>query len=131
MQMDAYLDDLCHALTVDPLRRDEIRLEVHTHLRQRADALVREGMNREAAEARAVEEFGDPSETAARFSVAPVPPTMWNVSRHVDILSGLLLAGGLASLVSFLGWFVNTLFYEHQLTGPDLLRNLALGGGYA
>jgi hypothetical protein len=68
MSIEEYLDRMCASLTVDPLRRDEIRLETHLHLRERVEDLVSQGMDRPSAEDRAVTEFGDPSEIGERLS---------------------------------------------------------------
>lgn len=69
MEIEDYLDTLCAALTSTPLRRDEVRLEVHQHLRERADILMGRGMCPEEAESRAVAEFGAPEELADKFSL--------------------------------------------------------------
>jgi hypothetical protein len=71
MTIDHYLDDLCASLAVDPLRRDEIRLETHQHLRERTRDLIRQGIDPMDAEERATMEFGDVVEVASRLSATP------------------------------------------------------------
>lgn len=68
--LDAYLEELVSHLDCDPLRRDEIRLEVHGHLRQLVEDHEREGMAAGAAAAAALAAFGEPQAVAARLTEA-------------------------------------------------------------
>jgi hypothetical protein len=68
MTIEEYLDELCASLAVDPLRRDEIRLETHLHLRDRVHILRQQGVAEEEANAQALTEFGDPKGLAFRFN---------------------------------------------------------------
>ena len=95
MRIEEYLHHLCAALKVDPLRRDEIRLEVHTHLRQRAYALMQKGLPLETAEEWATEEFGAPEEVAFQMSRIPPPPAVSIMDRHVSRLGRLMIAAGI------------------------------------
>ena len=103
MTIERYLDMLCGRLSVDPLRRDEIRLEVHTHLRQRADDLQSRGLDRETAEAWAAEEFGDPLDVASRLSVSQPAWVAPQVRSHADCAGLLLIFFGLSEYVTCLG----------------------------
>lgn len=69
-QLDAYLDELVAYLNCDPLRRDEIRLEVHAHLREMVETNLAAGMAAEQAVEAAVDEFGPPREVARRLTAA-------------------------------------------------------------
>jgi hypothetical protein len=89
MDIEAYLNQLCDCLSVDPLRRDEIRLETHIHLRERTEELISQGMDRSTAEDQAVMEFGDPSEMAARLNGSrpfSLPTHIKNPIRNAAIL---------------------------------------------
>ena len=83
MTIDEYLERLTTGLDSDPLRRDEIRLEVHGHLRERVEELAADGMERAAAEARALEEFGPPEEYARALSGPGRLPTWLRMDRHI------------------------------------------------
>lgn len=104
--IEPYLNALCAALNVDPLRRDEIRLEVHTHLRQRADALVRDGMDPETAERRAMEEFGEPHIVALQMDrhrgVFPLPRLERGWTRHIQRVGVFFYATGFIGLILIL-----------------------------
>jgi hypothetical protein len=69
--IEAYLNELCAALTVDSLRRDEIRLDIHRTLREQAEARQRKGVDPYEAEAQAVREFGSVVSVASRFNSKP------------------------------------------------------------
>lgn len=83
MTIDEYLQRLTAGLEADPLRRDEIRLEVHGHLRERVEELAADGMERAAAEDRAMEEFGPPEEYARALSGPGRLPTWLRMDRHI------------------------------------------------
>ncbi len=83
MTIDEYLERLTAGLDADPLRRDEIRLEVHGHLRERVEELAADGAERAAAETRAMEEFGPPEEYARALSGPHRMPTWLRMDRHV------------------------------------------------
>jgi HAAS len=67
-RIDGYLDALVAHLECDPLRRDEIRLEVHTHLRELVASERRQGKSEEDAALAAIRRFGPVEEVAARLS---------------------------------------------------------------
>lgn len=77
-EIAAYVDDLVSRLECDPLKRDEIRLEVHLHLRELVDAEMAAGADAEAAQEAAIRQFGSVEEVAARLAMvhdlAPIPP---------------------------------------------------------
>jgi len=81
--LDAYLDELASHLDCDPLRRDEIRLEVHAHLREMVEQRRAEGLPTDQAEQAAITAFGTAERVARRlatanrgllFGAAMVPP---------------------------------------------------------
>jgi hypothetical protein len=122
MGIDDYLDELCAALAVDSLRRDEIRLEVHTHLRQRANALMQKGLPAATAEEWAVEEFGYPEEMALQMSGIPASPAPHDLTPHVERLGNLLVTTGLGHLLLFL--FVDDLDSDMLLKADALVLAL-------
>jgi hypothetical protein len=67
-RVDAYLDELVSHLDCDPLRRDEIRLEVHSHLRELIDSGLQEGLPESDAVAAALERFGPAEQVARRLT---------------------------------------------------------------
>lgn len=69
-RIDAYLDELVSVLDCDPLRRDEIRLEVHSHLRELMDEERRAGKPEQEAVVSALERFGPVEEVAPGLAVA-------------------------------------------------------------
>lgn len=100
MNIEEYLSRLDENLEADPLRRDEIRLEVHGHLRERVEELTADGLTREAAEARAIDEFGPPEEYARGLSGKGRMPTWLRMDRQVTQLGwcyvGYAILGTLA-----------------------------------
>ena len=64
-ELDPYLDELVSLLDCDPLRRDEIRLEVHSHLRELMQEQTRRGRTPEESARAAIARFGA-AEAAAR-----------------------------------------------------------------
>ena len=99
MRIEEYLQQLCASLDVDLLRRDEIRLEAHQHLRERAESLMEEGLNLAEAEERAVAEFGPPEQVARQLSSSLGPAPLTKSAKQVGwaalafaIYGGLLVA---------------------------------------
>jgi hypothetical protein len=133
MTIDHYLDDLCASLAVDSLRRDEIRLETHLHLKERVEDLVSQGMDRARAEERATQEFGEPSETAARLSEnrpLSFPVRLKTPVRNVAILMivlGVQYFSGLLFIVSDLANHPHP--FTWQRVYPLLLEALPLIAG--
>lgn len=66
--LEAYLDEVVSHLDGDPLRRDEIRLQVHAHLRELIDERVREGAAPEEAEREVLSGLGRAEDVAAEWS---------------------------------------------------------------
>ena len=69
-ELDAYLDELVSLLDCDPLRRDEIRLEVHSHLRELLQEQTREGKPPAEAARAAIARFGTAEDVARSLGVA-------------------------------------------------------------
>ena len=69
-ELDAYLDELVSLLDCDPLRRDEIRLEVHSHLRELLQEQTRKGKPPAEAARTAIAQFGTAEEVARRLTAA-------------------------------------------------------------
>jgi hypothetical protein len=69
-ELDAYLDEIVARLDCDPLRRDEIRLEVHAHLRELLDGEEEKGRSPAEAAQAAIARFGPAEEVAGRLAAA-------------------------------------------------------------
>lgn len=65
---DAYLGLLARFLRLDSRQREEIGRELRAHIEEAVDADMARGIPREQAIRRALDEFGDAAELAARFS---------------------------------------------------------------
>ena len=65
---DAYLSLLTRFLRLSPSQRDEIRRELRAHMEEAIEAQLECGVPRDEAVRRALEDFGDAAELAARFS---------------------------------------------------------------
>ena len=65
---DAYLSLLTRFLRLSPSQRDEIRRELRAHMEEAIEAQLERGVPRDEAVRRALEDFGDAAELAARFS---------------------------------------------------------------
>ena len=59
-EIDRYLDQACRQITGPASLRAHLRKELKEHLEEAIDALVAEGMSREDATAKAIEDLGDP-----------------------------------------------------------------------
>lgn len=136
--LDAYLDELVTHLDCDPLRRDEIRLEVHAHLRENAEAEANDGKNAGEATQAAIGELGPAAAVARRLTggpgrrqVAPLGIRLaaiamaWVVSRGAFTLLDPLVRGAWLGLVSRVG-------YPSDPFGPGLVIAVLVaqfGGG--
>ena len=58
--IDQYLDQACRKVNGPDSLRDHLRKELKEHLQEAIDALVAEGMSRDDATAKAIEDLGDP-----------------------------------------------------------------------
>ncbi len=58
-RIDTYLDDMLDRLEGTPAERRRMLTEAESHLRDKADALQRDGMDADAAQAAAISAFGD------------------------------------------------------------------------
>ena len=119
-ELDAYLGELVSRLDCDPLRRDEIRLEVHSHLRELLEKEKREGKSPTEAAQEAIARFGTADEVARRL--APVNrgrvPTPLRASPGWRVLA--VVAGLFASWVAVIP---SSAFYV-----PKLMAYVALMG---
>jgi hypothetical protein len=120
-RIDAYLDELVARLDCDPLRRDEIRLEVHSHIRELVEEERRAGKSEADAVGRALERFGPVEEVAA--GLAPV---------NRDRVASPVVVHRPVRLV-FLGATAALVCYFLGLTGPYVVYRLldasAMGPG--
>lgn len=111
-RIDAYLDELVARLDCDPLRRDEIRLEVHSHIRELVEEERHAGKSQADAVGRALERFGPVDEIAA--GLAPVNRNRVAAPMVAHRPVRLVFLGATAALVSyFLG-----------ITGPPVIGRL-------
>lgn len=117
MRIEEYLSKLCASLKVDPLRRDEIRLEMHLHLRERADAYRRQGLDAEEAERRATAEFGDPADLAAQLSLPRPASSFLHIARHVDRVGALFIGYGIVNLLAMIMLIV---LFQSRVLGMNL-----------
>jgi hypothetical protein len=81
----AYLDDLARRLRARSFRSRRVLEEIETHLRDSADALMRQGFDPGTAAEQAIERFGSPTQVLRQFEFeAPF-------ESEVDIMIGKLL----------------------------------------
>lgn len=115
--LDAYLDELVSHLDCDPLRRDEIRLEVHAYLQEAVDAHLRHGMNAAEAKETATKELGAPESVARRLACSRPGAGMLRPAsvalRALAVAIAWLVAWGLPSQVGSLARGVVIGFAEH------------------
>jgi hypothetical protein len=102
MTIEEYLDELCASLTVEPLRRDEIRLETHLHLRDRVHILQQQGLPEEEANAQALTEFGDPKDLALRFNQTASVASPLELKQRTPSFSSALLFFAVGSFLMLL-----------------------------
>ena len=93
-ELDEYLNELVSLLDCDPLRRDEIRLEVHSHLRELLEKEKREGRSPTEAAQAAIAQFGTAEEVARRLTAAnrgrvPTPARASLAWRALGVVCGL------------------------------------------
>jgi hypothetical protein len=119
VDIETYLDRLCTALTVDPLRRDEIRLEVHTHHRARVEGLLKSGLARERAEEHATCEAGSPESLAESMNGTP-PVFTRSSTPPLKRVGGFLVLYGLINLI--LLRFGRVTFSDYFWDEPDIYR---------
>ena len=109
-ELDAYLDELVSLLDCDPLRRDEIRLEVHSHLRELLQEQTRKGKPPAEAARAAIARLGAAEDAAAGFVSAGCRPPWalgrltagrWATAIASVLAMPVLAVGGLWAL---LGW---------------------------
>ncbi|MBW3623435.1 MAG: permease prefix domain 1-containing protein [Armatimonadetes bacterium] len=117
MNIEEYLQEMCTALNVDPLRRDEIRLEVHTHLQARAEALHKSGMTPERAEEHATREAGSPEALAKSMDGTPSVFTR-ALTPSLKRVGGFLVLYGFINLL--LLRFGRFSFSEYFWDDPDV-----------
>lgn len=98
--VDAYLDELASHLDCDPLRRDEIRLEAHCHLRELVEHHRSSGMDPAEAAGAAIREFGPAVEVARRLSAVNTCRIPRTIRVSVRRRAAGLLLGGIASTVA-------------------------------
>ena len=97
---DTYLASIARQLTVTPASREEILLEVRSHLEEAAQRLLTSGMDRSEAQSQAIAEFGIPAAVAAHFNA--VHPVYWDLPRFLrGILWGMAAVWGIWTLVTF------------------------------
>lgn len=65
---ESYLSLLTRFLRLSPSQRDEIRRELRAHMEEAIEAQLERGVPRDEAVRRALDDFGDAAELAARFS---------------------------------------------------------------
>ena len=65
---ESYLSLLTRFLRFSPSQRDEIRRELRAHMEEAIEAQLERGVPRDEAVRRALDDFGDAAELAARFS---------------------------------------------------------------
>jgi len=93
-----YLYALARRLHLDPAEKDEIIMELEAHLEDKAAALESQGMARDSAMSRAVEEMGAPN-TVARGMYEVHSPGVWR-----DVLLATIPHFLLASLFALHLW---------------------------
>jgi hypothetical protein len=109
--IEAWMEQLREALASERrLRTTRIVDEASDHLHSSADALEQAGMSRREAEAKAVDQLGDPRRFAREFSPPArldwlVDATAWLSSRAGATLLGL---GALMVLIETLAWSIGT-----------------------
>lgn len=86
--LDRYIAELARSLAVDAPTKAATLEEVRAHLEEKTAAYVAEGMERDAAEERAVSEFGAPEVIGRSLSVTH--PTRW---RQALAIAGQALLG--------------------------------------
>jgi len=113
-ELDAYLDELVAHLDCDPLRRDEIRLEVHAHLRELVDAHRARGASPQEAAETAIREFGPAEEVARRLTAANLDRVPVQVRVPVARRALGILVGGVACGMALIGLIWVGLLLVHQ-----------------
>lgn len=127
-EIAAYVEDLVSRLECDPLKRDEIRLEAHLHLRELVDAEMAAGADAEAAQETAIRQFGPVEEVAARLAMihdlTPIPPAAvhrpgvvmgWGLV-VAPVVVAIRLFAPVAILPDYLIWITTTAtVYSHLL----------------
>ena len=96
--IEAYLDDSCAGLSVNPAEAEEIREELRCHLRELTESYVAEGMDRRAATERALAWFGDPQRLHDSLDLVHHGDPWW-IWRLKGMLLGALLGAVIALLL--------------------------------
>ena len=120
-RIDQYLEEVVAQLDCDPLRRDEIRLEVHHHLRELVGDGVASGKSEEDAITDALHQFGAADAVAERLTAVHrggPAPAVWEDRPHLVVI--------LAALAYTLGWVPGAL---QANWGVRLIREFAFGSG--
>lgn len=96
--IDAYLDDLARALVLDAPTCRRILAECKDHLRATAERHIASGLDRAAAETRAVTDFGSPRAVTRRFAAAHGRLLPLSTALQLAIAAWLLAAVGFAAI---------------------------------
>ena len=94
-----YLNALARRLHLDPLREREILEELQTHIEDKAAEMEADGLDRESALARAVEEMGAPRNLASRMYAVHSTTGVWR-----DVVLAMLPHFLLAALFALHLW---------------------------
>ncbi len=96
-EFDTYLALLCRLLRIAPQQREQVAEEFRTHMEDRLDELLAQGLDREAAIKLALEEFGDAAGLAAQLaSISQGRRKRWIMRIGTVSMAGLAAAGLLA-----------------------------------
>ena len=95
--IEAYLDDSCAGLSVNPAEAEEIREELRCHLRELTESYIAEGMDRPLATERALAWFGDSQRLHDSLSLVHHGDPWW-----IWRLKGMLLGALLGTVIALL-----------------------------
>jgi Bacterial cell division membrane protein len=94
--VEAYLNAVCSQIKAKEMH-DEIKLEMTNHLEEIVeDKMKREGTEREAAIAAAIEQMGDPAQAGKGLHAAHKPRTEWSLIGLLAILVGFAIVSLIA-----------------------------------